>query len=84
VNTVLLRAAHRDANGVRRWTIPGASNQARLLPASLSQWPAPSFSWPHGDVVRGVRLDWHRNIAKAAARELIAAFEAAQGEQVAP
>lgn len=82
MNVTLLRAARRYRDGTRSWSIPGAPNAAKLIPTGKSFWQtAPSFSWPHqqpnGDwIMRSVRLDWHRSIAKAGARELIATYEA--------
>lgn len=77
MNTVLLRAATRSPDGTRTWAIPGHPlGPAQLVPAVSSIFGAPAFHWPHGATLRGVRLDWHRSIAKAAARELIAAYEA--------
>lgn len=82
MNTVLLRAARRHSNGTRFWIIPGMGNATKLSPARHSIWNAPSFSWPctdnRGEMIRSVRLDWHRAIAKAEARKLIAAYEVAQ------
>lgn len=78
----ILRASRRYRNGVREWVIPGAPNAVKLLPTGKSMWPdAASFSWPwrkpDGEwILRGVRLDWHRSIAKAAALEIIAGMTA--------
>jgi hypothetical protein len=78
MNTVLLRTARRSSDGARYWRVPGAPNKAVLLPPSLSMWPgAASFTWPwqnaKGDWVQcTVRLDWHRDIAKAAVRGILA------------
>lgn len=77
MKTALLRAARRHSSGTRYWTVPGAPNDAKLVPASRSLWPAPAFHWPYFNAahgaweIRGVRLDWHRAMAKAAARELL-------------
>lgn len=79
----ILKAARRNADGTRYWIIPGAPNAAKLVPGARSLWNVPGFWWPHyeakdgrepGWIVRGVRLDWHRSIAKAGALELIARF----------
>ena len=78
MNTVLLRAALRHPiRGTRTWIVPGFGNVAVLRPSSQSLWDAPSFSWPcldkdGAEVVRTVRLDWHRGIAKAEARKILA------------
>jgi hypothetical protein len=85
MNTALLRAATRHADGTRYWTIPGAPNAAKLVPGNRSFWNVAAFHWPHYEanratpdwIMRGVRLDWHRSIAKAEARKLIAAYTAA-------
>lgn len=73
---VLLRTAKRMPDGSRRWIVPGKPNAVTLRPSTASLWAAPSLSWPHGETQRSVRLDWHRSIAKAGARELIATYEA--------
>ena len=77
MNTALLRMATKDHDGVRRWSVPGAPNQARLVPADKSFWKATAFHWPCPDpkggwMMRGCRLDWHRGMAKSVARSLIA------------
>ena len=82
MNTILLRAARRYSNGTREWLIPGAGNSAKLSPRSFWGDDVPAFAWPHKDaegheVLRKVRLDWHRSIAKAEARKLIAAYSEA-------
>jgi hypothetical protein len=82
MNTTLLRASRRHRSGARLWLIPGAPNAARLIPTGSIWGDVPSFSWPHrlpdgSWVVRGVRLDWHRHIAKQAARDIIAMYETA-------
>lgn len=78
MNTTLLRASKRYANGCRSWVVPGAPNRARLVPGSQSMWPGhASFSWPFQEtdghwIMRTVRLDWHRSIARQAIRDIIA------------
>lgn len=77
MNVTLLRLARRDRNGVRSWIVPGSFNVAKLLPAARSTWGVPAFYWPDLDprdgsqMTRGVRLDWHRGIARRAALGLV-------------
>jgi hypothetical protein len=71
MNTSLLRMARRHRDGTRYWTISGAAQQAKLVPAARSSWNVATFYWPESDGVRGVRLDWHRSIARKAAQRLI-------------
>lgn len=79
MNTTLLRLARRNADGIRYWSIPGAPNEAALIPGKLSMWGVPAFRWPElvtkGDEtywqVRSVRLDWHRSVAKKHIREIL-------------
>lgn len=77
MDATLLRAS-RKSRGVRSWTVPGFSNGAKLIPASLSMFKlAGSFHWParddKGEMVRGVCLARHRGMAKRYARELLEA-----------
>lgn len=89
MNAKLLRKATRHRDGVRTWTVPGAPNAVKLVPASKSQWGVPAVFWPALDndgnwIMRGVRLDWHRGIAKAELRKLIKeARKAARVERLA-
>lgn len=76
MDTALLKLARRHTNGTRSWTVPGFGNGVKLIPKH-SFWDAPALSWPHieadgSEVLRTVRLDWHRGIAKAEIRKLIA------------
>lgn len=82
MNATLLRASERYADGCRSWAVPGTPNRVRVVTASCSMWPgAMSISWPYrkpdGEwIVRSVRLDWHRPIAKQAIREILASATA--------
>lgn len=83
MNAALLRLARRSPDGIRRWTVPGHSNPARLVPSHHThpQWRAPAFHWPCPDplypgreCVQGLALwDLGRwGFAKTSARELLA------------
>lgn len=81
MNTALLRLAQRHRDGTRRWAVPGAPHAVTLTPSHRSFWNAPSLSWPALDSNgfwhrKGVRLDWHRSIAKPEIRKLIASCAA--------
>ena len=71
----LLRLATRYGGGFY-WRVPGYPNGAKLLPASRTprDWGA-GFWWParddRGDMVRGVDLDRHRDLAVAAVLALL-------------
>jgi len=77
MNTTLLRLATRHRDGCRTWQVPYREQRVIVVPASRSFWPGSmSVSWPTRDGTRGVRLDWHKSIAKAELRKIIAESEA--------
>lgn len=80
--TWLKIARRHNRSGVRSWTVPGFDNAIRLAPGRSSMFGAAALHWPCRDAqghqqVRGVRLDWHRSIAKAEIRRLIAEADSA-------
>jgi hypothetical protein len=76
VNVRLLKLARRDKRGIRSWVVPGFGNAARLTPSRYTPkgW-GPSFHWPdrdqRGEHVKGVDLDRHRPLARAAAHDML-------------
>lgn len=75
MNVALLRLARLHPGRIRVWTVPGAPHPVKLLPGRVSLWGVPAVSWPHLDgaewVLRSVRLDWHRTVARGAIKKLI-------------
>ena len=81
MNTALLRLSRRDPKtGVRRWTVPGFTNAARLVPerhtpdgwGAAFHWPATEcYGAPCDEMMKGVDLGRHRKIARAAARAIL-------------
>ena len=85
MNTALLKLATRDRQGVRRWRLKGMPHAVTLMPSQHSHYAAPTLSWPYKELTgpwagewvrRAARVDWHRGICRAAARELMTTGEA--------
>lgn len=77
MNTAILKLGLRGRRGLRYWVLK-SGQRVTVLDGTMSMWPgAMSASWPHQGGRRAVRLDWHRAIAKAELRAIIAAENAA-------
>lgn len=72
-----VQPSRRFSDGRIDWHVPGAPHAITYRPND-SRWNAPSLSWPTTDprdghwTLRAVRLDWHKGIAKAELRKLLA------------
>jgi hypothetical protein len=74
MNTAILKLGIRGRGHSRYWVLKSGERVTVLGPGAHSFWPAAmSASWPHGGGRRSVRLDWHKAIAKAELRAIIAA-----------
>lgn len=76
MNTTLLRLGRRYKGSIS-FEVPGAPHNITLNPPARSFWHTWSVKWPAIDrdawCLRGCRLDWHRAMAKAELRKIIAA-----------
>jgi hypothetical protein len=80
MNTALLRLIapyRRSARSDWVWRVPGFNNPV-VLHRCHTYWKVRAVTWPDrpgktagSEVIRGARLDWHRNVVKNELRALL-------------